>query len=368
MSSALAILVVIGTATFGASLHALVSHPGLYGWNWDDELSAGNGNGNIPGHAVASLLDHDPAVAAWTGISFASLQIDGIPIPVIGSTPNAAIAPPVLAGRTLRATDEIVLGATTLADLHKRVGDTVVVTGGAHPASRLRIVGTATMPTIGVLGDAHPTMGNGALLWSELISARARNPYGSPVPGPNAVLVRLRRDVDPVVARRSLDSIAKATSTDGDFGVTVVTAQRPAEIVNYRSMGATPAILGAALAMGAVVALTLTLLASVRRRRHDLALLKTLGYTRRQLAGVIAWQSSIAVAIGTIVGIPLGVVAGHALWRRFAVSIDAVSRPSVPVATIAFIALGALVLANLVAALPGRQAARTPTSLLLRAE
>ena len=58
----------------------------------------------------------------------------------------------------------------------------------------------------------------------------------------------------------------------------------------------------AALAAAAVTALGLTLIASVCRRRRDLALLKTLGFTRRQLAAAIAWQSTIAVTAGTIIG------------------------------------------------------------------
>jgi ABC-type antimicrobial peptide transport system permease subunit len=110
------------------------------------------------------------------------------------------------------------------------------------------------------------------------------------------------------------------------------------------------------------------LLASVRRRRRDLALLKALGFTQRQLAAAIAWQSSVAVAFGTIVGIPVGIVFGRFLWNLFAHEINAVPAPSVPAFTIVLIALGALVLANVVAALPGRIAGRTPTALLLRAE
>jgi hypothetical protein len=42
--------------------------------------------------------------------------------------------------------------------------------------------------------------------------------------------------------------------------------------------------------------------------------------------------------------------------------------PSVPILSIVLIALTALVLANVVAAIPGRIAARTPTALILRAE
>jgi ABC-type antimicrobial peptide transport system permease subunit len=120
--------------------------------------------------------------------------------------------------------------------------------------------------------------------------------------------------------------------------------------------------------VGAVVALGLTLFASVRRRRHELALFKTLGFTRRQLAATVAWQASISVALGVIIGLPLGIITGRTLWNRFAGALHVVPQPSVPAITVALIALGALVLANLVAAIPGRQAARTETAVLLRAE
>jgi len=144
--------------------------------------------------------------------------------------------------------------------------------------------------------------------------------------------------------------------------------QHPAEIVNYRTMGTTPALLGATLAAGAVSALGLTLIASVRRRRRDLALLKTLGFTRRQLAAVVAWQSTIAVTLGTAIGVPVGIALGRSLWDLFAGEIHVAPHPTVPALTITLVTFGALVLANLVAAFPGRIAARTPTALLLRAE
>jgi len=82
----------------------------------------------------------------------------------------------------------------------------------------------------------------------------------------------------------------------------------------------------------------------------------------------LSWQSTVAVGIGTLVGVPLGIIGGRLLWNLFARSIDVVPAPSVPAQVIALIVIGALVLANLVAAVPGRLAARTPTALLLRAE
>ena len=119
---------------------------------------------------------------------------------------------------------------------------------------------------------------------------------------------------------------------------------------------------------GAVIALGLTLITSVRRRRTDLALLKSLGFTKRQLAAAIAWQASIAVGIGCIVGIPLGLALGRSLWDLFVHQIDAVPDPTIPTWSIVLIGVGAVVLANLVAAVPGRLAARTPTAQLLRGD
>jgi ABC-type antimicrobial peptide transport system permease subunit len=144
--------------------------------------------------------------------------------------------------------------------------------------------------------------------------------------------------------------------------------QRPAEIVNYRSMGSTPLILCLGLTAGAVVALGLTLVASVRRRRRSLAMLRALGFTSRQLASSVAWQSNVTMVIGLVVGVPLGIVSGRLLWDAFADNIYVVPSPTVPLVPTLAIAVGALVLGSVVAALPGRIAARTPAALLLRTE
>ena len=138
--------------------------------------------------------------------------------------------------------------------------------------------------------------------------------------------------------------------------------------MSYQSTGATPSLLAASVVAGAVVALGLTLVSSVRRRRRDLALMKTLGFTQRQLAKTVAWQASVTAIIGVVVGVPLGIALGRWLWILFARAIYAVPEPSIPGAEITLIALGALVVANVVAALPGRIAARTPTGLVLRSE
>jgi len=359
--------VVVATVSFGTSLDTLVSHPALYGWNWSYELNSSFGGGaGIPGQRAATLLNHDPYVVAWAGVYYGDVVIDGQVVPALGERPRASVQPPLLSGHALSAQNEIVLGGTTLDDLHKSVGESIEVNYGRSLPVRLHIVGTATMPTIGSSTSLHTTMGTGALVSYKLIEGRGSSGYN-----PNVILVRLRgAGASFSTALHTLDGVAAALSSGANNNgpVSVLPAQRPAEIVNYRSMGDTPAILGVALAAGAALSLGLTLLSAVRQRRRDLALLKALGFTGRQLASIVAWQSSVAVGIGTVVGVPLGIVLGRTLWDLFAHAINVVPAPSVPVLTIVLIAVGALVLANVIATVPGRIAAHTPTALLLRSE
>jgi MacB-like periplasmic core domain/FtsX-like permease family len=354
LGTVLASVVLMATITFGSSLTTLVSHPALYGWNWTFDLSSGNTGGTVAG--AAPVLDADPAVAAWAGIWYATASIDGQAVPVLGMTPGSPVAPPLLSGHGLRAPDEVVLGAATLAALHKQVGDWVTVTDGGTAPFRLQIAGTATLPSLGVAQTLHTEMGTGAVLDYQHIP-------GDTADEPDEILVTLRPGADAAAARARLQRIVPAA----DGGV-ISGVQRPAEITDYRSMGVAPLILAGALAAGAVASLWLTLAASVRRRRADLALLKTLGLTRRQLAATVAWQSTVAVAAGALVGVPLGIALGRYLWDLFARQISVVPEPSVPVLTVIVVIIGALAAANLVAAVPGRAAARVPAAALLRAE
>ena len=372
VGTALAVLVLTTTVTFSASLNSLVSHPTLYGWNWDYAIQSTNGEGStLP--ETQTLLDHDADVEASSGVDFRTTEIAGQTVAALQGTAHASVAPAILSGHAVNRSGQVVLGPVTLAQLHKKIGDTLhVVTEGGK--ATFTIVGTATLPAVGISQGLHTSMGTGA--YAAL--GRLTNNSPSACNGPTMILVRLRPGVSAETGRASLQRIAQSTNRTYDaFGptsacagqfVSVIGAQRPAEIVNYQSIGDTPALLAAGLSAGAAVALGLTLTASVRRRRRDLALFKTLGFTGRQLMAAVAWQSTIAVGIGTVVGVPFGIILGRFLWDLFARAIYVVPAPSVPAPVIALIVIGSLVLANAVAAVPGRIAARTPTALLLRAE
>jgi hypothetical protein len=377
----LAMTVVTATLTFGASLTTLVSHPALYGWNFSDAFYAVQGWGSVPTKWAGPLLARDRAVAATTGVTFVTVQVDGQTVPAIVAPTRPAVAPPVLSGHGLDGSHQVVLGPATLAQLHQRVGDTVTLSGGDFHV-RLRIAGTATMPAIGGVLSVHSSMSTGALFSTAVLPGSASGPFGPLLSGPNAILVRLRPGTSQTAGLRSLQAInTKLTqmlssprvlaATHGASladTVDLLPAQRPAEIVNYRSMGAMPVILAGGLAAGAVAALGFTLVASVRRRRRDFALLKTLGFTRRQIAAAVAWQSTVIAAAGLVIGVPAGIAAGRWLWLLFARQLSAVPDPVIPAVSIALAAAAALILANLVAAFPGRAAARTSAALALRSE
>ncbi len=384
LGAVLAVAVVVTTLTFGNGLSTLVSHPSLYGWNWSYAIeTAGSGN-NVPPVAT-NLLSKDKYVASWTGFNFADAQIDGQTVPILIVPTHASFGPPILSGHAVEGSGQVVLGGTTLAQLHKHLGDTVVLSYGSPqiapvyvPPTTMRIVGTATFPAIGNAGSLHVSMGTGVMVPEGVEPPAMRQALTSPDPnqnGPGLVAVRLRSGVSASAALASLHRIADTASrvvdqdpNSGGGTFVVLPVQQPAEIVNYKTMGATPAILASGLAVGAVAALGLTLVASVRRRRRDLALLKTLGFVQGQVAAVVSWQASVAALVGIVVGVPLGIIFGRTLWSVFAHEIFAVPKPTIPALEIVLAAVGALVLANLVAFVPGRIAARTPTAALLRKE
>jgi FtsX-like permease family len=384
LGAVLAVAVVVAALTFASGLSTLVSHPALYGWNWNYMLDTPN---DVPPVARA-MLGHDPEVAGWAGADIYPMDIDGQYVPSLVADPPSRVAPPILSGHGLTARNQIVLGSTTLALLRKHVGDTVYASLGTPkdfpgyiPPTRLAIVGTATFPAIGyssLIAD-HPSMGTGALFSAAIEPPALVRAATSPDPnlnGPQYVFVRLRAGVSAAAGLASLQHIADAANkviaadpnAVGNTHVFVLGVQRPAQIVNYRTIGATPIVLAAGLAAGAIAALGLTLTAAVVRRRRDLALLKALGFTGRQLRAAVSWQSTVAAVTGIAIGAPLGIILGRQLWILFARNVNAVPDATVPALSVFLVALGALVFANLAAAFPGHTASRSPTALVLRAE
>jgi hypothetical protein len=378
-----AVAMVVSTLTFASGLSTLVSHPALYGWNFSYALNPTN---NVPPQAL-TMLDHDPDVAAWGGYDYTDVQLNGQTFPVLLTGNHEKVFPPLLAGHEVDAKGQVVLGAATMAELHKQIGDTVVLTFATAadapvyiPPTTLTIVGTATLPAIGysTFVAEHTSMGTGAVISTGVLPKAMAAAIKSPDPnlsGPEEAFVRLKPGVGARAGKANLEVIAKAANkifdadkNDPGNSVDVLGVVHPVQIVNYRTIGSTPVVLAFGLALGAIIALGLTLASSVRRRRRDLALLKTFGFTQRQLSATVAWQATVDAVVGIVLGIPIGIVVGRELWTLFARNINAVPDATVPVVSVLLVGVGTLVFTNLVAVLPGLSAARTSTALVLRAE
>jgi ABC-type antimicrobial peptide transport system permease subunit len=111
------------------------------------------------------------------------------------------------------------------------------------------------------------------------------------------------------------------------------------------------------------------LVVSVVRRRHEMGLLKALGFVSVQIGATVLWQATTVALVGIVVGIPLGIVAGRVVWDAFATSLGAVPVAAVPGFAIAVLAMGVLVVANALAVLPAvTTARRRSVGQLLRTE
>ena len=364
---AIAVLALVAAVTFGSSLTALVDTPRLYGWAWDATLVDSGGYGEIRMDRAPKLLGGDANIAAFAGGYFGADDLDGTSTPLLGVTPGAAVHPPILKGRSVAKSNETVVGSRTLLQLHKRVGDTIML-GSGTGAHKLRIVGTATLPTIGIIHGEYTSLGVGAMVDTTLVPGYTTNRNtaqgGTGYLGPNVVFVRFRPGVDENAARKKLQhEMGPIGSNPGSL--VLLRAQRPAEIVNATEIGSSPKLIAGALGIAALASLGLALATSVRRRRIDLAILKTLGFTRRQLAATVRWQAGATILAGLVVGVPSGVIFGHFLWRQFAQQLDVVPQLSTPFTTITAISIAAMIVGLVAAAIPARLARRVKPARLL---
>jgi ABC-type antimicrobial peptide transport system permease subunit len=142
----------------------------------------------------------------------------------------------------------------------------------------------------------------------------------------------------------------------------------PRAVIELRQVRWLPVALGAFLGLLAVGAVGHALGTAVRRRRVDVAVLRALGMTRWQARGVVVVQASVLAGVGLLFGIPLGIVAGRLLWRVVADYTPLAYVPPLAVWALILAVPVALIVANLLAVWPARQATHLRIGHTLRAE
>ena len=171
--------------------------------------------------------------------------------------------------------------------------------------------------------------------------------------------------VGQALARQASAALARHVARNQD---NVIKPTVPAALVNFGASAAFPLLLGGVVAVCGLAALAHLLVVSVARRRTESGLLMALGMVRRQLAAIVFWQATTVAVVAIAAGIPLGIAAGRAIWRAFAISLGVVPVPVVQAWLIVALAAGALLAANALAAVPAMSAARSRPGPLLRTE
>lgn len=269
---------------------------------------------------------------------------------VLGLEPvQDSVEPTVVEGRPARAPDEVLLGARTLRDIDRAVGETTTAVIGDRTV-RVRIVGRGVLSDFG--GEAG--LGRGAAMTFDGLRRLV------PEATRNVALVRFRPGADKgaLVERLRRDYV--------DEGVYV--PQKPSDLAELERVSSLPFVAAGLLGVLAVVTLASTVATSVRRRRRDLAVLKVLGFVRSQVRATVAWQSSTLAVVAGLIGLPLGIAAGRAVWDVFADRLGVPPQPVTPVLAVALLVPVLLLLANVVAAVPGQVAARMRPADALRTE
>jgi putative ABC transport system permease protein len=357
---ALAVAAVVLSLGFAASLRHLLDTPRLYGVSWsalvrfeDDDTT------NQRSDKAIALARKDPDVVAvgnsGLGIPLfiGDVQADAYMLPKNDRT----FYPAIQAGRAPAGRGEILLGPKTLQRIHRHVGDTIGVgTVGVVPQP-MRIVGSAVVPTVGHTAN----LGEGAMITFDSVYVFVPGVTADMIPR-DEFLVRLRPEANAPAALARLQK-----SLDG-LGAEVELPSKPADLLNFGRNKNLPYILSGMLAALALATLAHAIFSTVTRRRRDLAILKTLGFTRGDTRSTVAWQSTTFVVISLVLGIGTGAVAGRWLWTVYANGLGVLAEPRVPLGVdLAIVPIG-LLIANALTLIPARSAARTRPALVLRTE
>jgi putative ABC transport system permease protein len=359
--SGLAIALVVGTVGFASNLDRLANTPRLYGWNWS--FLAGNGFFPVHPKETMAALREVPGVEAVGAATYDSIEIDGRPVATVGIDGlRGQVFPTLLEGRPPRGPDEVVLGTRTLRSAGREVGETLRATISGRERT-LRVVGRAVFPNLGA-GSFSPTnLGEGAAMTVDGLDVGPNEGGGRY----SVLLIRMDPGADLTAAQARLSKVLRPLEFCGGDTGCVQRATRPGDVSNYAKVRGTGVVLSAALAVIALGFLVHVLVSSVRRRRGDLAVFKTLGFARRQVAATSVWQAGTMAALALVIGIPVGLAVSALVWRVFAEALGIAPGGVLP--GVAFLAIPVvLVLAVVVAIVPALLAARTHPASVLRSE
>jgi len=355
IGSVVGVLGVLAAFTFASGVADAASNPARFGQTFGTVTFLGFNDedfGDID--QLRPILDDETTVSAIDDAYSAVADVEGKRATLYSyDGAGGPLIDMVLSeGRPPEAVDEIALGPLVVETLGVSVGDVVQVVGTTETA-RLTLVGIGFTPE-----GPHNSYADAGWV--------TRHGYDALFDGFkfHFMLVAFAdgTDTDAAIAR-----LNQAT-TDAGFGSVFESAFTPQQVADIGQVKVLPVFLGGFLALLAIGAVGHALATAVRRRRHDIAVLRALGMTRWQSREVVVVQASVLAVVGLVLGVPLGLALGRVLWRVLADYTPLQYVPPLALLALALIAPVALVVANLLAALPGRRAAGLRIGQVLRTE
>jgi len=260
---------------------------------------------------------------------------DTLPAQILNGGQGGGLNVGVIAG-SLSALhgDAIALGRHRADDAHARVGDRVAVMLGD---------GTRTHATVVAIYTRELAFGD-ALLAPELAAGHQTTPLLSTIlirtGQPAAVARRLQALDQRYPGLHVSDSASLVTATDAD---------------NELNHWFGPFFVAMIFAFTSIAVLNTLIMVALRRRR-ELALLRLVGATTRQVRSMARWEAILIITIGLSIGLAIAATALLPLSRAFTGGLQ----PYAPAGWFAAI-LGVSALLALVAlSVPTRRALRTP--------
>jgi hypothetical protein len=345
------VLGVTACLTFRNGLTEAVRNPARSGLVWNAVVAA---EGTPVPSAATAKIAHDPAVDAVLDARWQrAVTINGTSVPTFGTTSiTGALELVLVAGRAPRGLDEIAFAPTTMRRLHLHIGDTVRV--GAQRQG-MRMVGSALLPA-----TSHTDYDESA--WMTGAALDVVVPPASPSANQieDWVLVRWKPGADSAAALRRFSGLGP------DFFVMPV--ELPQAVVSLGQLRVLPLALAIFFALLAAATVSHALVTTVRRRNRDLAILRAIGFTRRDTRIAIGGQATLLAIGGLVLGVPLGVLVGRAVWKQLAVSFPVIYVPPLALVGVLLVVPVAIVVVNALAAGPAHAATRIRPAQALRTE
>lgn len=369
VGAVLGVVAVLTVQVVGAGITRVVDTPARFGWTWDAYLIVAEEDyedyevtGGGPAYrGVVEQLD-EIGVDRRTTIGMGQIDVEGETVATISMqvTEGDPVVPAMVSGRPPTTAEEIVLGATTLDRIGAALGDEVLVTSGTVRRS-MRVVGQSTFPRMAEYPGAPNTgLGDGALVTTDaLIDLTGALPYTG--------LLVATEDAAQLDALRARFPVGEPLDLEAAV-VMVDRPQRPDALYGYDSTTTVRQILALLLAGLTVASVAIGLAAGARSARRELAVLRTLGFTRTQTRSVLHLHGALVAAAALLLGVPVGLAAGRIGWQAFAAHLGVATDPTTPLLVVATTALLVVTACLTLTVPPALAAVRRDPARVLRAE